>query len=215
MTRTGCPADGQVRVPGDALSSADIVELHRGACFGPCPVYSVRISADGSVAWIGQGSVRRVGKASGQIAADKAKALIEKFRTVEFWSLCEGYSQGITDLATYLTTVRIGGVSKTVSDYADSAPAFLRKLDLEIDALADTHRWRHGDPASELFESDVAEECYLPKPGVTALMCPRFQGGVTVVEPSHASNVNARDSVVGPRSCMPRMAAKTKRSTSY
>ena len=192
---TGCPANGRVRVPSGVLTDGDFVELHRGACYGSCPDYTVRISADGSVDWAGKGwALHTLGKASGRVAADKAKALIEQFRTVEFWSLCDGYAQGITDLATYITTVRAGGLVKSVSDYAYSAPAFLRKLDLQIDATADTHRWRHGDPAMEVFEAGMRVECYLPKPGVTPLMCPAFQGGATLVDLLRTANVNARDS---------------------
>ena len=193
ILRTGCPAAGQVHVPGGALTNSDFVELHRGACYGSCPDYTVRISADGSAAWMGKGSVRTPGKASGQVAAQKAKALIEQFRSVEFWSLCAGYAQGMTDLSTYETVVGIGGQVKTVSDYADSSPAFLRKLDLQIDELAGTHRWRHGPPENELFGSRMSE-CYLPKPGVTPLMCRAAQSDATLGDLLHAENVNARDS---------------------
>jgi uncharacterized protein DUF6438/ankyrin repeat protein len=194
ITRTACPVKGQVRVPSDELASSDFVELHRGSCYGSCPGYTVRISADGSVAWLGQGSVHQQGRASAQIAAANAKALVEQFRSVEFWSLCEGYSQGITDLPTYETVVYIGGNAKRVSDYADSAPDFLRKLDLQLDTLADTHRWRHGDPAMEVFEAGMREECYLPKPGVTPLMCAASQAGGMLPGLLRPADINARDS---------------------
>jgi hypothetical protein len=143
---------------------------------------------------MGTASVRTAGKASGSIAADKAKALMEQFRTLAFWSLCDHYSQLITDLPTYKTTVHMGGLLKEVSDYADSAPGFLRKLGLQIDALADTHHWRHGDPRTEVFGLNMSEECYLPKPGVTPLMCPTYRGAATLPELLRAGNVNAADS---------------------
>jgi hypothetical protein len=121
ITRTGRPADGQARVPEKPFAASDSVELRRGPCYGPCPVYAVRISADGSVTWIGTASVRTAGNASGNIAADKAKALMEQFRTLAFWSLCGHYSQLITDHPTYKTTVHMGGMVKEVSDYAETA----------------------------------------------------------------------------------------------
>jgi len=76
----------------------------------------------------------------------------------------------VTDVPTFFTTLNVAGQSKTVRDYADGAPKWLRDLDQEIDGLADTHRWRHGDPAEELFgEMRLQEDTFMPKPGIT---CP-------------------------------------------
>jgi hypothetical protein len=43
--------------------------------------------------------------------------------------------------------------SKSVSDRANIAPDWLRKLDYQAEVLADVHRWIHGDPAMEVFAS--------------------------------------------------------------
>jgi ankyrin repeat protein len=77
----------------------------------------------------------------------------------------------VTDHPTVFTTLTISGQSKRVRDYAGAAPPWLQTLDQEIDRLADTHRWRHGDPKAELFGgARLNEDTYMPKPGVTPLM---------------------------------------------
>jgi ankyrin repeat protein len=65
--------------------------------------------------------------------------------------------------------VRIGGQSKKVWNYADSAPELERSLEDAVDAAANTHIWRHGDPRAEPL-SNIFQDAYMPKPGITALM---------------------------------------------
>jgi hypothetical protein len=55
-----------------------------------------------------------------------------------------------------------------VSEYGDSAPQVFRVAELAVDAAADTHQWRHGDPKTESIVEITYED--LPKPGKTKLM---------------------------------------------
>jgi hypothetical protein len=194
---SGCPWAWLLRVPSQPLADSDFVELQRSVCYGSCPAYTVRISADGRVTWNGEASVLTKGEASKTIPAAQTKNLIEKFRTPEFWSLCDHYWQMVTDNPTYKTTVSIGSSVKQVSDYAVSAPEFLRTLDGEIDLAADTHLWRHGEPRAERFQgrrSLMATECIVPKPGLTPLMCPMDQELATIDKLLKANHsVNAAD----------------------
>ncbi len=96
----------------------DFVELFRSGCYGSCPVYTVRISANGDVAWKGRMFVNATGERHATIKAEDARALLERFRTPQFWSLCGSYTRMITDSSTIETHVEIGGQSKTVSNYA-------------------------------------------------------------------------------------------------
>ena len=121
------------------------------------------------------------GEAVSKVDAAQAKALMQGAESQGFWLLCAGYSVNFTDsagvhhmttdLPTVFTTLTIASQSRKVLDYGDAAPQWLLDLDLKIDALADTHRWRHGDPAEETFnENRLLEDTYMPKPGVTPLM---------------------------------------------
>jgi uncharacterized protein DUF6438/ankyrin repeat protein len=167
---SGCPTEAAAAPPAQPLAPGDFVQLQRTICFGSCPAYTVKIRADGEVDWKGDVSVSLRGEARDKIGPDQARSLIEKFRAAGFWGLCDGYTLGITDMPTFLTTVGIGGQEKRVSDYADGAPAWLRELDRKVDELADTHRWIHGDPRSEYFGFNLPSDARGPKPGLTPLM---------------------------------------------
>lgn len=165
--------------PRGAVSPADYVELTRTACFGACPAYTVRIDGAGQVSWIGRTWVAVQGDANAHVDPAVARSLIDQFRNRRFWLLWKHYRRLKTDMPTYCSTVSIHGDTRTVSDYADAAPEWLRVLDIQIDALADTHRWRHGDPSHETFDGGyggitvaggIWDERDLPKPGVTELM---------------------------------------------
>lgn len=187
----GCPS--MVRVPTE-VGSSDYVELHHGPCMFGCWVYTVRVQADGTVSWKGESAVREKGTASGKVPAAVAKELIERFRTHEFWALCDSYRRLVTDSSTTETTASIGGELKRVSSYAGGAPDLLKELDRQIEAVANTHFWRHGDPKDEIFGAQMASECALPKPGMTALMCSNTLDGREFDELVRSSgNVNAAD----------------------
>lgn len=163
-----CPTGAEEDVPSE-LANNDYVEVYRSACMGSCPAYSVRVQADGAVLWDGQSSVEVVGKRKANIDSYVARALLERFRTKEFWSYCGEYSRNVTDSSGTEITVMLGGRTRTISDYAESSPEALQELLLAVDRTADSHRWRHGDPCKEPI-TRIDNDAYLPKPGVTPLM---------------------------------------------
>jgi hypothetical protein len=171
VVTTACPQPLAHQTPGSVVTSGDWVELQRTGCLGACPAYTVRLYAGGTVHWHGDGFVTVRGDAAAQVDAAQAANLIQQLRDHGFESLCGSYSRPITDNAAYITTVSVAGRAVRVSDYADSAPAWLRDFDDRIDAAADTHRWRHGEPSSELFgDQHIQQDARFPKPGRTQLM---------------------------------------------
>jgi TonB family protein len=159
LDRSACPTASE-RVPPSAVMSGDFVEVQRWN-------EVVRVDADGSVAWRERERGKILG--SGHIAPAEAKSLLEQFRTQTIWSLCGDYSQGgLMDGDRSSFEVRIGGRTKGVSEYGDSAPQVFRVAELAVDAAADTHQWRHGDPKTESIVEITYED--LPKPGKTKLM---------------------------------------------
>jgi len=171
VVTTGCPQPLAHQTPGSTVTSGDWVELQRTGCLGACPAYTVRLYAGGSVRWHGDGFVTVRGDAAGEVDPAQAANLIQQLRDQGFESLCGSYSRPISDNPRYITTVSVAGKPVRVSDYASSAPQWLRDFDDRIDAAADTHRWRHGDPANELFgDHHLVEDARFPKPGRTQLM---------------------------------------------
>ena len=145
--KEGCPASG-TQAPREN-TPADYVASGHTICFGSCPQYDVHVFRDGKVTWNGEAGVERQGHAEIRIDAAKANELIERFRTVEFWSLCDKYSVGVTDLPTDWVEVQLGGKVKKVSDYGATAPELVRTLLAAVEQAADSHQWVHSDPKTE------------------------------------------------------------------
>jgi hypothetical protein len=127
-------------------------------------VYKVKIRADGNVT----GLVARQPVAATVSPVD-ARALIEHLQSNGFWNLCGHYALPATDGSTAITTLHVGDREKRVTNYLNGAPRLVQQFELEIDALADTHRWLHGDPRKELVDN-VRSDGAMAKLGVTALM---------------------------------------------
>lgn len=156
LQRLKCPSAVERELP-PAVISGDFVELERWN-------EDVRVDFDGSIAWR-QGKISQIG----HIPQEEAKSLLERFRTQAVWGLCGDYSQaGLMDGGWSSFKVRIGGREKSVSEYGDVAPQVFREVELAVDAAANTHQWRHGDPKTESIVEITWE--YFPKPGKTKLM---------------------------------------------
>jgi TonB family protein len=186
------PTDTQ---PPQSVIVADFVELSRSGCYGTCPSYTVTVAENGEVSWSGGGFVEAVGERHSTIGSEAAHTLLEKFRSPAFWALCGGYDASVTDNPTMQIEVRIGGRSKTVWNYADSAPEFEGSLEDAVDAAANTHAWRHGDPRTEPL-SNISQDAYMPKPGVTPLMKAAAEANLSAIKEILMSggDVDATDS---------------------
>jgi hypothetical protein len=136
VPRSDCPAGLYADPPPHPLFSSDFVEIEIPAQL--LAGYRVRIRADGEVLWRGAFEERTT------IPAQNATALIEKFRTPEFWSLCGNYhSVGkivVADGPVTFTTVQIGNQIRRVADWNRSAPEVLRSLQRDFWALANMPR---------------------------------------------------------------------------
>lgn len=163
-----CPLPNEIQPP-PSITAGDFVELSRSGCYGTCPSYKVKVAENGDVTWSGGGFVEAVGERHSTIASEAAHALLERFKSPAFWALCGGYDASVTDNPTMQIEVLIGGRSKKVWNYADSAPEFEDNLEDAVDAAANTHSWRHGDARAEPL-SNIFQDAYMPKPGVTPLM---------------------------------------------
>lgn len=177
---SGCPTADETKSPV-SRSNQDFVEMSRSGCYGTCPVYTLRVTATGEVLWDGAAYVSAKGKRRATIATEQARVLINKFSSPEFWRLCTSYSRSVTDSATTGFFVNIGGRNKKVSNYANSAPKWVESLEEAVDSAVPIHLWQHGDPQTEPL-SRIADEGYLPKPGVTALMRAAIRNNVNQMQ---------------------------------
>lgn len=190
-----CPAKEESLPPAETLSNGDFVKLSRSGCYGTCPAYEVTVSENGEITWNGTSFVQTVGVRHSRIDNEAARTLIEAFRSPKVWELCGGYSASITDSSTTQIELRIGGRSKKVWNYANSAPDWVKTFEDSIDAAANTHFWRHGDPRTEPL-SNIFQDSWLPKPGVTSLMQAAARGDINSMKASLSQGiqVDAEDS---------------------
>jgi TonB family protein len=163
-----CPTPSETQPP-PSITPGDFVELSRSGCYGTCPSYKVRVAVSGDVIWSGGSFVEALGERHSTISSEAAHALLERFRSPSFWGLCGGYDASVTDNPSMQIEVQIGGRSKKVWNYADSAPEFEGLLEGAVDDAANTHQWRHGDPRTEPL-SNIGQDAYMAKAGVTPLM---------------------------------------------
>jgi hypothetical protein len=181
LSRSGCPTAAESVLPAGVIGG-DFVEVDRWN-------ETVRVDADGAVRWSER---HQLGEPKAHIGVAEARALLEKFRTQAAWSLCGSYSEdGLMDGGGSSFKVRIGGQEKSADEYGDSAPPLFDELEIAVDAAADTHRWRHGDPAKEsIIEIDHE---YLPKPGKTKLMDAAARGDKAAMQAAFAAGEKVTD----------------------
>lgn len=189
---------------GAAAEQKPVITLHRTACFGSCPVYSVEIFADGQVRYVGSQFVQITGERTAVITKGDVEKLVRDFLRIGYFSLkadyetyknSDGTVEMVSDQPTTYISLRIGEREKSIKDYA-FAPKALNDLEREIDRVANTHRWIHGDADDlkkwQFVESDVYQRI---KPGFTRLMQYAGEGNLKGMEQQHAAgvNVNAAD----------------------
>lgn len=84
LAETAC-AQG-VNVPRDT-----IIHLQRTSCLGTCPVYTVTIDARGTVTYVGERSVRVVGRRTAQIAPSVVATLLARAERIRFFDMRDAY----------------------------------------------------------------------------------------------------------------------------
>jgi hypothetical protein len=189
-----CPTSEEAEPPA-ATQTGDLVTLSRSGCCSTCPAYDVTVSDSSKVAWNGTLCVQSKGSRHSKIDPAQAHALIEQFLLPEFWALCKGYSRSITDTSIRQIAVQIGGRTKTVRNYASSAPPWIESFKDAIDSAANTHLWRHGEPKTEPL-ANIIQDGYMPKPGVTPLMRAAMRSDIDSMKAAIArrDDVDAQDS---------------------
>lgn len=134
----------EIPFPPVSEPTAVTIELSRSGCFGTCPAYAVTIRGDGMVTYRGDGFVSISGKQVAQIDSGAVSALLDQFRAGDFLALQDEYRAGWTDQSTFRLTLKMGDVSKVVSDYVGEwagMPAVVTDLEEAVDRVSDSARW--------------------------------------------------------------------------
>lgn len=176
-----------------------VVTLQRTACFGTCPVYSLEIFENGFIKFVGKQFVQAPGEHRTVISQDEVDNLISTFLKADYFAMRDSYetcvdAKGVvwqvSDLPTEYSSLRVGERKKSIRDYA-CAPRELMELELEVDRVANTHRWIDGDKDDlkqwEFVQPDVYRRI---KPGMNELMQAAGEGDLQRLDREHGTGVN-------------------------
>lgn len=135
------------------IDSDTRVMLERTECYGSCPVYSLSIAGDGTVAYVGKKYVNVKGPASKQLPISDVQALVDQMLQADYFNLSvpEDCPAGVyTDAPGATTSLTLKGRTHTVYHYYGNAcaPAGLRPLEDAIDTRADSTAWLECDTPS-------------------------------------------------------------------
>jgi hypothetical protein len=119
----GCSQGSTSSAPHTA-APIEAVTMHRSACYGPCPVYTVTVKADGAVIFRALEHVKAVGDLNQQISAARVAELAKAVDDLGYWTWKNQYQSEEDGCAAVATDhpgvdieVRRGGVTKRVSYY--------------------------------------------------------------------------------------------------
>lgn len=125
-------------------ASNAVISLERGACFGTCPIYKVRIFQDGTVIYEGENFVDITGEQRSQIDPATVEQMLAVLADAGYFEWDEAYdSMTVSDLPYITTSATRDGETHQIRRYAgdDSAPLTLPFLENWIDIMAGTPAW--------------------------------------------------------------------------
>ncbi len=149
-------ASAQSLLKGGKVPRGTEITLERGACFGRCPIYSLKITSDGRVRFLGQSYTGTQGKATGRISDKNLRSIISEFEKARFFEMKSRYQSGkdcgvsSTDSPSVTVSIKIRALRKSVYFYlgCQNAPnnisARMIGLSKKIDEAANAEQWVNG-----------------------------------------------------------------------
>ncbi len=136
------------RIPFPAIKNFSTLRmsLTRTPCFGSCRSYSIEVRGNGDVIYRGRSNVLITGEHHSKISLHEVENLLDAFRSADYLSLKDDYSQSVTDAPAYSTTIEFDGLKKSVGDYVGAGagmPDVVTELEQKIDEIAGTEKWLH------------------------------------------------------------------------
>jgi hypothetical protein len=136
------------------------LSLTRDECFGECPSYSLTVTGDGRIAYVGRSYVSVVGERSGQLDEPAIRELIEKVYKSRFFDCAGEYNVEFgndgrvvayrkprtlpVDAPSVSLRITIGDFQKQEWYAPTDRDKVFWELARSIDELVDTRRWVEG-----------------------------------------------------------------------
>ena len=139
-----------VDAPAEIINQAEIVDsteerslfasIERGACYGFCPTYTMKIYSNGFVEYTGFRAVDMVGSFTRTITQEEMDAILDKAIEIDFINMKESYDGPVSDLPGTKTTVVIDDKLKEVYRRYDF-PKSILSLEVLFDSLLKSLDW--------------------------------------------------------------------------
>lgn len=115
----------------------------QGACFGRCPVYTLKLYANGLLTYEGQRFTDKPGTWSRLLTRTETADIIREFEEVNIEKYPTSFPSRIPDLATKsVTFVRLIDKQAFKTSWKEEAPAELEKLGSKMQSLASSTQWK-------------------------------------------------------------------------
>jgi len=149
--------------------SSPLVEMHTGACFGYCPVFTLTALNNGLVRYNGERFVEKIGKDSFNLTAEELKKLQTKVKEVNLWQYPDMIKTDVVDAPFVTLTAFDGDKSKSVRGSFDR-PAPLLELEGLLKDLAEAHGFevKRGIDPNSIPETNRREVIVKLKPELNA-----------------------------------------------
>jgi len=118
-----------------------LLSMKKSSCYGPCPVYEMKIYTNGFVTLIAEEHLDLKGEFYTKLSGSKVKALVSKFNEIGFFEMEGQYTSITKDLPTTWVYFSKEGRQKRIKDY-DGAPESLRDLEKELSSLLESEDWK-------------------------------------------------------------------------
>jgi hypothetical protein len=120
----------------EATTSPEIisVNMHRTACFGRCPDYTIEISKNGTATYTAIRFNTDTGIYKKNIGTKKARAILKEFATYRVDTCREMYENRIPDLPGIYYIIKYQGRTQKIAN-ANFGPAFLKSMAEEMDKI--------------------------------------------------------------------------------
>ena len=142
LAMPSCVPPDDVQQSNNTIAADLHIRLERTPCFGMCPAYSVDLTANGTISWVGKMFVKDTGNATAHATPATVLVLQSAALDANFFSMDSVYNPNVADCPGALTTVTYQGVTKRIVDnQCGAAPAALRDYEKLIDSLLGTGQW--------------------------------------------------------------------------
>lgn len=137
--------DGGAYTSAPADPATFLVKLERQACYGMCPVYTLRIDGDGKVTFEGKDHVKAKGEKTKKLDRATVDALASKIESSGYFTMSwmDPCDRVATDNPTVTVDITAKGHTRKIVDYHGNRciPNELRDLEKEIDRVAGVDAW--------------------------------------------------------------------------